>query len=232
MQTLSVSPGSTSGAPAPKDGLLERVNMWSLDLDLRCDEATTIRGDGRSRTTGGQGPVEPINYRRAILRRWPLILAIAVILAVVAVLVPVHKPQPSQSMWQATALAGVPPSRARAASQASSSLDQIKFFAEQEQVYVNTANVLHEEKGTASSLRKDISLKPKKGLPAGSIDVVAKQLTKQQAAKLANTFVKQLGIYANQQLASQYNASLKQAQDRCHEPRSLSWDQSKHRSPG
>ena len=89
---------------------------------------------------------------------------------------------------------------------------QIKFFAEQEQLYVDTAKVLGEKKGSAAALRKDISLKAKKGLPAGSIDVLAKQPTRVEAAKLANTFVKQLAIYANQQLASQYNSSVKQAQ--------------------
>jgi Mrp family chromosome partitioning ATPase/capsular polysaccharide biosynthesis protein len=90
-------------------------------------------------------------------------------------------------------------------------LDQIKFFAEQAQVYVETAKALHLKKGSGPSLRKDISLKSKKGLPPGSITVLAKQLNKVQAAKLDNTFVKQLGIYANQQLTSQYKTALSQA---------------------
>ncbi len=155
--------------------------------------------------------MEPINYRRAIRRRWPLILVVGVVCAVIGVLVPVHQSGQTQNMWQAQALAGVPPPKSGNAN-STSLLDQIKFFAEQEQVYVNTAKVLGLKKGSGASLRKDVSLKPKKSLPPGSIYVDAKQLTKIQAAKLANTFTKQLGIYADQQLAAQYHTSLQHAQ--------------------
>ncbi len=65
--------------------------------------------------------------------------------------------------------------------------------------------------GGASGLRKDVTLKSKKGLPGGSIEVLAKQDTKDKAVKLANTFVKQLAIYADQQLASQYNKAIQNA---------------------
>ena len=156
--------------------------------------------------------MEPINYRRAIVRRWPLIVACAIVGAVIAVLVPVHAPK-SQTLWQAEAIAGVSPKGT--GSSGNASLGEIKFVAEQQQLYFNLAKELGLKKGKAQQLRKDVSIKSKKGkngLPGGSVEVLAKQPTKDEAAKLANDFVKQLTALADQQLAIQYQAELKQAE--------------------
>ncbi len=154
--------------------------------------------------------MEPINYRRAIRRRWLLIVACGIVVAVVAVLVPVHAAN-TKTTFQVQALAGVPPTSKSGSSVQSSSLSQMKYFAEEEQLYQGLAKTLGKSYGSASGLRKDVTLKSKKGLPGGSIEVLAKQDTKDKAVKLANTFVKQLAIYADQQLASQYNKAIQNA---------------------
>jgi len=157
--------------------------------------------------------VEPINYKRAIVRRWPLIVVIAIVCAVVGVLIPIHAPVPApKSQWQATALAGVPPPKVLTAASAAATLVTVKYYAEQEGVYTATAKAMHLPKSTAFSLRKDIQFKTKASLPSGSTYIYAKQPTKKGAAKLANAFVKALGSYVNSQLSSQYKTQLSQAQ--------------------
>ena len=150
--------------------------------------------------------MEPIDYKRAITRRWPLILVCAIVAAVVAVLIPVHESATaSQTTYQAQALTGIPPSRTSNANALSAEVSQIEFYAEQQPVYVATAKAA-KIKGGIVKLRNEITLKSikskKKKIPPGSFYVQVTQLTKAGAASLANTFVKQLTIYADQQLAA------------------------------
>ncbi len=156
--------------------------------------------------------MEPINYRRAILRRWPLIVVCAIVGAVVAVLIPVHATN-SQTMWQVQAIAGVPPkgSNSSSGNPPTASLTEIKFYAEQQQLYQDLAKVLGKGYGGPTALHKDITLRSKKSLPSGSIEVLAKQTTKDKAVKLVNAFVKELATYADQQLASQHNTAIQSA---------------------
>ena len=157
--------------------------------------------------------MEPIDYKRAITRRWPLILVCAIITTVVAVLIPVHESATaSQTTYQAQALTGIPPSRTSNANALSAEVSQIEFYAEQQPVYVATAKAA-KIKGGIVKLRNEITLKSikskKKKIPPGSFYVQVTQLTKAGAADLANTFVKQLTIYADQQLAAQHAAAIK-----------------------
>jgi Mrp family chromosome partitioning ATPase len=151
--------------------------------------------------------VEPINYRRALRRRWPLIVVLAIVGAVAGVLVPIHSPYPPpKSQWQAQALAGVPPKGQGI------TLTQVEFYAEQEPVYNQVASAMKLKKNQAYGLRRNIQIRTKKSLPTGSTYVYAKQPTKSGAAKLANEFVKQLGIYMNAQLNAQYQKDLSNTQ--------------------
>ena len=126
--------------------------------------------------------MEPIDYRRAVVRRWPLVLVCAVIGAVVAVLIPVHESaQASETQWQAQALAGVSPSKGANSKATDASITQIEFYAEQQPVFAATGKALNIK--NLQSLRHDVSLKKKKGLPSGSIYVEATQPTKIDAAK-------------------------------------------------
>src|ERR1700722_11530087 len=159
---------------------------------------------------GGQALVEPIDYRRAVVRRWPLVLVCAVIGAVVAVLIPVHESaQASETQWQAQALAGVSPPKGANRKAPDASIPQIEFYAEQQPVFAATGKALNIK--NLQSLRHDVSLKKKKGLPSGSIYVEATQPTKINAAKLANEFVKQVAAYANLQLANAHKQAISEA---------------------
>ena len=74
--------------------------------------------------------IEPINYTAALRRSWRLLVALAVIFAIVAVLLPVSKP-PSQkndpTRYQATAIVGAPPSAGIVGTQ-TVSLGQILYY--------------------------------------------------------------------------------------------------------
>lgn len=151
--------------------------------------------------------MEPINYRRALRRRWPLIVVLAIVGAIVGVLIPVHSPYPPpKSQWQAQALAGVPPKGQGV------TIAQVEFYAEQEQVYNMTASAMHLKKSAAFGLRKDIQIHTKKNLPTGSAYFYGKQPTRAGAAKLANEFVKQLASYMTAQLNAQYQKELSNTQ--------------------
>ncbi|MFZ0667332.1 MAG: hypothetical protein WAM97_16380 [Acidimicrobiales bacterium] len=152
--------------------------------------------------------MEPINYGRALRRRWPLIVGLGVVCAVVGVLIPIKAPYPPvKSQWQATALAGLPPKDATG----SQTVEQVEYYAEVEQVFTNTAKAMHLKKDQGASLRHDIQIKHKASLPTGSLNILAKQPTKAGAAKLANEFVKQLAAYIQSQLTQQYNKALASA---------------------
>lgn len=154
--------------------------------------------------------MEPISYKRAIIRRWPLIVVLAIVCAVVGVLIPIKVPYPApQNEYQATALAGVQPPKGNTSGKGgSSSLAQVEYYAEQQQLYVQLAAALKMTKSDAIQLRRDITLKGKKGLPAGSTQVLAKQPTKSGAAKVANVFVHRLVDYINAALKASYNSEL------------------------
>jgi Mrp family chromosome partitioning ATPase/capsular polysaccharide biosynthesis protein len=161
--------------------------------------------------------VEPIDYKRAITRRWPLILACAVVGAIVAVLIPVHvSPTASETMWQAQALTGVQPSRSSSTNSLGADDAQIEFFAEQTPVYAATAKAL-KLKLAIVKLRNAVTLKSvkskKKKVPPGSFYIQVEQTTKAGAANMANTFAKQLIIYSNAQLATEHTLAIKQTGD-------------------
>ena len=80
--------------------------------------------------------MEPIDYKRAVTRRWPLILVCAVVAAIIAVLIPVHQSATaSETTYQVQALTGIPPSRTSNANALSAEISQIEFYAEQQPVY-------------------------------------------------------------------------------------------------
>jgi Mrp family chromosome partitioning ATPase len=158
--------------------------------------------------------VEPIDYRRAVTRRWPLLLVCAVVGAIIGLVIPVHvSANSSETLWQAQALAGVPPTKNSSAQTAD--VSQLEFFAEQTPLYVRIAKVL-KEKANPGKLEGEVTLKSvhskKKKVPPGTFYVQTVLPSKDLAANLANTFVKQLVIYANQQLLLQHDQAIQQAE--------------------
>ena len=158
--------------------------------------------------------MEPIDYKRAITRRWPLVLVCAVIVAIIAVLIPVHSSATaSENLWQAQALASVSPSKD--ANSQTAQVSQVEFYFQQTPVYQATVKALKLKIGI-QKLRTEITLKTiktksKKTLPPGSFYIQAEQPTRAGAASMANQFVKQLAEYITSQLVIQRNAAIKQA---------------------
>jgi Mrp family chromosome partitioning ATPase len=155
--------------------------------------------------------MEPISYRDA-LRRWPLVVVLAVVGAVIAVLFPVSS-APARSGWWATSLVGIPPSGGSGVT-----LSKFMFYAQSKDVMTNAAQAAGVRQ-PAQSLLGDLLIsgggKSKSGSkPSGLIGVAVVQPTAQGAATLTNAFVTALNNYINQQLANRQAGALALAQQR------------------
>jgi Mrp family chromosome partitioning ATPase len=151
--------------------------------------------------------MEPVNYRDALRRRWPVVVVIALVGAVIAVLFPVSAPA-GRTEYAAPILIGVTPG-----SKGHTTINKIKFYAANQQIIVNAAHAAR-IKGKPSSLVKDVtfptSKKKKKGkTPSGALLVAVKQSTASRSARLTNAFEKALASYIDAQLVATHQADVR-----------------------
>ena len=146
--------------------------------------------------------MEPIDYRRAIVRRLPLILALMLIGGAVGSLVSVHEPKQVR-LWQATSTVSVPPPGTNLST---ISVQEVAYFAEQTPVFDATAKALGSKKrGLTYHQFITVTIpKGKKSKAPGpsTVQITAAQATPPGAVRLANQFVHQLQIYVTQQLVN------------------------------
>jgi Mrp family chromosome partitioning ATPase/capsular polysaccharide biosynthesis protein len=154
--------------------------------------------------------VEPIDYLRAPIRRWPAVVVAALVGAIVAVLVPVHTgvTYPTD-MWETPATVGLPPAYPANALGANVGTRQLAYYAHSPVVLESAAQSVGVT--VTTQLKNDVVVsKPTKAAAAGiGLSTVAVlQPTKEEAAKLTNAYVQALGSYVQLQLQDQYNKQL------------------------
>ena len=154
--------------------------------------------------------MEPIDYRDALVRRWRLILVLALVGAIVGVLVPLHTPNPvPKTQYQTSSLVGVTPGGAPP------TVGQIDFYAATTQVMADAAQAAGLRKASAAGLEKDLTVgagKKKAGSPNGTVVISIKQPSPKRSAKLTNAFALSLGNYIQTDLNNDYQSKLSAAQ--------------------
>ena len=141
--------------------------------------------------------MEPISYLRAPIRRWPVVVSVALIALIVALLVPVgtSSAYPANT-WRTNAEMGLTPVYHQNVLGARLGLKQLEFYARSPAVLAAAAKA--DGVPVTRGLSSDIVLaKVKESGAAGSIlEVAVLQPTKTGAASLTNAFVAALSSYA------------------------------------
>ena len=150
--------------------------------------------------------MEPVEYLRIIVRRWPIVVLVAVLGLGVGyatskpvTAAPVHTP--IQTSYDSTAILGL---SSTTADPTGMSIDTMAFFATTGTVSSKTAQALHDGT-TAQQVTARVQVTSKDTL--NLLEVAATAPTASAAAQLANTFSGQLIAYFNDQLLSSWKAT-------------------------
>ncbi len=147
--------------------------------------------------------MEPISYLRAPIRRWPVVVSIALVATIVALLIPVGSSSvyPANT-WKAASDVGLTPQGRANGLGAKVTAKQLEFYAQAPAVIAAAARA--DGVPLTNKLRDDILVsKAKKKHSHGSILAVSVlQPTKQGAASLTNAFVAALSSYTQLQFAN------------------------------
>lgn len=155
--------------------------------------------------------MEPVNYPSALLRRWPLLVGMALVGLVVAALLPLTLPHPlPRNEWKSTTIIGVLPSGQGAGGSAGAataplSLSQIAFYASNEHVLSSAARAAGVPASPAT-LRKVITFK--EDSKANALSVTVEEPRIDRAVALANGYSAALTSYVAAQLASLHQHAL------------------------
>jgi Mrp family chromosome partitioning ATPase len=147
--------------------------------------------------------LEPISYLRAPIRRWPVVVSIALVAVIVALLVPVSSSSAyPANTWKAASEVGLAPRDNANGLGARLGAKQLEFYAQAPAVIATAARA--DGVPLTNKLRTDILVsKAKKQHAHGSILAISVlQPTKQGAASLTNAFVAALSSYSQLQLAN------------------------------
>ena len=162
--------------------------------------------------------MEPINFRSA-LRRWPVVVGVALVVAVGAAFFPVKVHKIGKPLYAATTTLGVPPgSSSKKGTSSGGAITQISFDADIQTVMGNAAKMAG-VKESAARLEKDLTIagkkkakSKKKAGPTNTFAFSISQPTAKGSATLTNDFAKALGEYLNTTAANHQKAALKAAQ--------------------
>jgi hypothetical protein len=159
--------------------------------------------------------VEVIDYLGAPVRHWVIVVSLAVFLAIVAVLFPVHRSP--MTVWQANAEVGLTPQGAGNSLGAQLDIKQLAYYAQQPAVIDAAAKSLGVT--VNSALVGDVVVKkvmgPAKMAAGGTkLDVGVLQPTKSESAHLTRAFTTALGQYVTARLVAQHQTQLTRADDR------------------
>lgn len=150
--------------------------------------------------------MESIDYLRAPILRWPLLVGACLLAAVVAVLLPIHSTaRYPTDMWQTNARVGVIPSNPNNRLGGKIGPAQLEFFAGEPLVLksaAKSAGVPYK-----ASLNADLIVNKVRG-DKGVFDIAVVQPVKHEAVLLTNGLVGALGQYMNEELADQYQAAI------------------------
>ncbi len=166
----------------------------------------------RGRSAIPEVELEPISYLRAPIRRWPVVVSVALVAMIVALLVPVGSDSAyPANTWKAPAQMGLNPPYGSNGLGAKVSVKQVEFYAQAPAVMAAAAKA--DGIAFTNQLRSDVMLAKVKipGVHGSILEVSVLQPTKHEAASLTNAFVAALASYTQVQLVKQHaNAIAKQ----------------------
>jgi Mrp family chromosome partitioning ATPase len=157
--------------------------------------------------------LEPISYLRAPIRRWPVVVSVALVAMIVALLIPVGSGSAyPANTWQAPSHVGLTPPYSKNGLGSKVGAKQIEFYAQAPAVIAAAAKAAGVP--VTNSLRSDIVVtKVKKSGGHGAIlEVSVLQPTKHGAASLTNAFVTALASYTQIQLVNQHKEAIAKQQ--------------------
>ena len=144
--------------------------------------------------------MEPVDFGGALLRRWWLLLALALVGLVAGLAAPVsHSRHSSPLTWSTTAIVGAsPPGQGANGALASGvTTSQITFYARTDQVVLAAAKQVGRT-GSLSELESQITVTAdaaKRAAATGTIKLSGTGATPGSSAAFTNAFANQLGIY-------------------------------------
>jgi len=165
--------------------------------------------------------MESIEFVPALLRSWRLLVALGVLFAVVAVLIPVKGTVIHTNYYgypySATALVGAPPGGGNSALAAAITGGQILFYADQSATKQATAALEGDSLGitqsgipallSAAVLPANVTTGSPKRIPANEVLLTASGSTPDNALQLANDYAQQLGDTISSQGSLRRNQS-------------------------
>ncbi len=150
--------------------------------------------------------MEPISYLRAPIRRWPVVVSVALVGMIVALLIPVGTASKyPANTWKTASDVGLTPAAASNGLGAKLSAKQLEFFAQAPAVMAAAARA--DGVPLTNKLESDVVVgkakkKHAKGTHGNILAISVLQPTKHGAASLTNAFVASLSSYAQLQLAN------------------------------
>jgi Mrp family chromosome partitioning ATPase len=159
--------------------------------------------------------LEPISYLRAPIRRWPVVVSVALVALIVALLVPVSSSSAyPPNTWKTASTVGLTPSHKGNALGAKLGLNQLEFYAQEPAVLAAAARA--DGVNYTKKLQADVVVTKAKGKGKGgggikkqnTLQIAVLQQTKSGAVSLTNAFVAALSSYAQLQLANQHKNAI------------------------
>ena len=159
--------------------------------------------------------MEPIDYLRAPIRRWPVLIPFAIVGAIVAVLIPVHTGATyPANMWKSNSTVGLAPSYPANELGAKVGIKQLQFYAHSPVVLDSAAKA--DGVTVSKQLKNDVVVGKASadggGKRSGLLQLAVVQPTKAQAVSLTNAFVTALGAYVQVQLGVVYQHTVTKLQ--------------------
>lgn len=157
--------------------------------------------------------MEPISYLGAPVRRWPILVVLALVALIVAVLIPVGSGSAyPPNTWQASSVVGLTPPYKANALGAKTGVKQVEFYAHVPAVIAAAAKA--DGVPLTKAMQSDIVVTKVKnpGKSVNSLDVAVLQSSKGAAASLTNAFVLALTKYTQVQLVAQRKNAIAEQQ--------------------
>lgn len=157
--------------------------------------------------------MEPISYLRAPIRRWPVLVSVALVAMIVALLIPVGSGSAyPANTWKAPSQVGLTPPYGSNALGSKVGVKQIEFYAQAPAVMATAAKA--DGIPVTKSLRSDLMLAKVKvpGTHGSILEVAVLQPTKHGAASLTNAFVTALASYTQIELVNQHKNAISKEQ--------------------
>jgi Mrp family chromosome partitioning ATPase len=162
--------------------------------------------------------MEPVDFGGALLRRWWLLLVLALVGLVAGLAAPVsHSRHSSPLSWSTTAIVGAsPPGGGGTALAGGVTTNQISFYARTDQVVLAAAKQAGRS-GSLTQLEREVTIAAdtaKKDAAAGTIKLTGTGATPEESAAFTNAFADQLGVYMSGLVAQRNQGAVAAAKEK------------------